>query len=96
MELPAYGLEFLRDVFRPGIREALLCLARKNAKIAIVAIWLLACLVRTTSSARLAGWRVLNLKAESCRAQNVQCEQIAIASNLRGLEVSSVSRSWSH
>ena len=85
MKLPAYGLAFLRDVFRPGIREALLCLARKNAKSAIVAVWLLACLV---GPLRRRGWRagvcsVSKLKAAELK---VQAEQIAIASNLRGLK----------
>ena len=85
MELPAYGLAFLRDVFRPGIREALLCLARKNAKSAIVAIWLLACLC---GPLRRLGWRagvcsISKLKAAELKSQ---CEQIAIASNLRGLK----------
>ena len=85
MKLPAYGLAFLRDVFRPGIRESLLCVARKNAKSAIVAIWLLACLC---GPLRRLGWRagvcsISKLKAAELKAQ---CEQIAIASNLRGLK----------
>ena len=85
MELPAYGLEFLRDVFRPGIREALLCLARKNAKSAIVAIWLLACLC---GPLRRRGWRagVCSISKLKAAELKVQCEQIAIASNLRGLK----------
>ena len=40
MEIPDYGVAFLRDVFTH--RESLLCLARKNAKSAIVAVLLLA------------------------------------------------------
>ena len=85
MKLPEYGLAFLRDVFRPGVREALLCLARKNAKSAIVAIWLLACLC---GPLRRLGWRagvcsISKLKAAELKSQ---CEQIAIASNLRGLK----------
>ena len=85
MKLPGYGLAFLRDVFRPGIRESLLCVARKNAKSAIVAIWLLACLC---GPLRRLGWRagvcsISKLKAAELKSQ---CEQIAIASNLRGLK----------
>ena len=81
MELPGYGVEFLRDVFRPGVREGLLCLARKNAKSAVVATWLLAHLVGPLH--RL-GWRagvcsVSKLKANELKTQ---CEQIAIARNM--------------
>ena len=85
MKLPGYGLAFLRDVFRPGIREALLCLARKNAKSAIVAIWLLACLC---GPVRRRGWRagVCSISKLKANELKVQCEQIAIASNLRGLK----------
>ena len=85
MELPEYGVAFLRDVFRPGIREALLCLARKNAKSAIVAIWLLACLC---GPLRRRGWRagVCSISKLKAAELKVQCEQIAIASNLRGLK----------
>ena len=38
MTLPDYGIEFLRDVFKPEINEALFCCGRKNAKSAIVAV----------------------------------------------------------
>ena len=30
MEIPAYGMSFLRDVMGGGVREGLLCTARKN------------------------------------------------------------------
>ena len=39
MELPDYGIAFLTAALDEGIREALLCLGRKNAKSAIIAIW---------------------------------------------------------
>ena len=85
MELPEYGVAFLRDVFHPGVREGLLCCARKNSKSAIVAVWLLAHLV---GPLRRFGWRagvcsISKLKAAELKSQ---CEQIAIASNLRGLK----------
>ena len=68
MVLPEYGVGFLRDVFRPGVREGLLCLARKNAKSAVVAVWLLAHLCGPAPSSRLSGWRREYEQAESQRA----------------------------
>ena len=85
MKLPGYGLAFLRDVFRPGVREGLLCCARKNSKSAICAVWLLACLC---GPLRRLGWRagVCSISKLKAAELKVQCEQIAIASNLRGLK----------
>ena len=40
-EIPAYGEAFLRDAMADDCREALLCLGRKNAKSAIVAVLVL-------------------------------------------------------
>ena len=80
--LPAFGVGFLRDVF--AHRESLLCIARKNAKSAIVAVLVLAHLA---GPLRRAGWRcgvgsVSKVKAGELKDQ---MEAIAEASNLTGL-----------
>ena len=95
MELPEYGVAFLRDVFRPGIREGSYACARKNAKIGDRGGLAPGSPGRSPSAVWLAGWRVFNLKAESCRAQS------AMRANRYSVEpsraqVSSVSRSRSH
>ena len=85
MKLPGYGISFLRDVFRPGIREGLLCVARKNAKSSVVAVWLLAHLV---GPVRRFGWRCGVVSTSKVKAGELKrlAEGIAIASNLRGLQ----------
>ena len=85
MKLPEYGISFLRDVFRPGIREGLLCVARKNAKSSVVAVWLLAHLV---GPLRRFGWRCGVVSTSKIKASELKrlAEGIAIASNLRGLQ----------
>ena len=85
MKLPEYGVAFLRDVFRPGIREGLLCVARKNAKSSVVAVWLLAHLV---GPLRRFGWRCGVVSTSKVKAGELKrlAEGIAIASNLRGLQ----------
>ena len=80
--LPDFGVAFLRDVFLH--REALLCIGRKNAKSAIVAVLLLAHLA---GPLRRAGWRagvgsINRLKAGELMAQ---MRSIAEASGLMGL-----------
>jgi len=45
MELPPFGVEFLRDALASDCREALLSVARKNAKSAIVAVYIRGALV---------------------------------------------------
>ena len=84
MKLPPYGVEFLRDVFRPGVREALFCCARKNSKSGICAVLLLSHLV---GPLRRLGWRagVCSISKLKANELKTQAEQIAIASNLRGL-----------
>ena len=85
MKLPEYGVAFLRDVFRPGIREGLLCVARKNAKSSVVAVWLLAHLV---GPLRRSGWRCGVVSTSKIKAGELKrlAEGIALASNLRGLQ----------
>ena len=82
MKLPSYGVSFLRDVF--SHRESLLCMARKNSKSGIVAVYLLA---RLVGPVRVAGYRagVVSVSKEKAGELKRQCEEIAVASGLRGL-----------
>ena len=81
MVLPEFGVDFLRDALAPGCREALLCVARKNAKSAIVAVLLLAHLC---GPLRQAGWRagVVSINKDKARELKDQIEAIALASGL--------------
>ena len=81
--LPPYGVQFLRDAL--AHRESLLCIGRKNAKSAIVAVLLLAHLV---GPLRRAGWRagVGSISKEKAGELKTQMEQIAEASGLAGLK----------
>ena len=80
--IPEYGEAFLRDALAPGTHEALLCLGRKNAKSAIVAVLVLAHLV---GPLRRAGWRcgVASLSKEKANELRGQIEAIAVASGLK-------------
>ena len=77
--LPDYGVAFLKDVFTHS--EALLCMARKNAKSAIVAVLLLAHLA---GPLRRKGFRagVISLNREKATELKLQCQAIAKASRL--------------
>ena len=81
--LPAYGEEFLRDALTA--RESLLCLGRKNAKSAIVAVFLLA---RLVGPLRILGWRggVVSVNREKAGELKRQMQEIAEASGLDGLK----------
>ena len=82
LTLPAYGIDFLRDAL--SHRESLLCLGRKNAKSAIVAVFLLGRLVGPIA---LPGWRggVVSVTKEKAGELKRQMEEIATASGLEGL-----------
>ena len=82
MELPAFGVQFFDDALRS--REALLCLARKNAKSAIVAAY---CLARLVGPLRIEGWRggCCSVSREKAGELLRQVEDIAEASGLEGL-----------
>ena len=84
MELPDFGVRFLRDALAPGVRESLLCVGRKNAKSAIVAVAVLAYLV---GPLRQPGWRcgVVSVTKEKAGELKAQIQGIAEASNLSGL-----------
>ena len=72
-------------------------MGRKNAKSAVVAVWLLAHLAGPLRRSWMALRRREYEQAQSCRAQIGSAEAIADSvSNLRGLHVSSVSGAWSN
>ena len=83
-ELPDYLADVVRDIYRPGVREVLLLIARKNAKSAAVAVVLLAHLA---GPLRRLGWRagVASVLKEKAGELKMQCEAIADASGLDGL-----------
>ena len=82
MALPPFGRWFLHDVLKPETREALLCLARKNAKSAIVALFCLGHLVGPLAGK--GGWRAGVASVNKAKARELvgQIEQIAEASGL--------------
>ena len=57
LELPAYGVRFLEEAL--AVPESLLSIARKNAKSAIIAVYLLARLTGPLRFNGYQGWRVL-------------------------------------
>ena len=84
LELPPYGVDFLRDAL--AVPESLLCVARKNAKSAIIAVLLLA---RLGGPLRFQGYRggVCSVNREKAGELWLQCEGIIKASDLKGIEV---------
>ena len=82
MELPEYGVAFLRDAL--ASREALLSIGRKNSKSGVVAVYVLG---RLVGPLRVDGWRagVVSVNKEKAAELKLQCQQIAEASNLTGL-----------
>lgn len=82
MALPDYGVDFLRDAL--SHRESLLCLGRKNAKSAVIAVFLLG---RLVGPIRTDGWRggVVSVSKEKAGELKRQMEEIAVASKLGGL-----------
>ena len=85
MELPEFGVRFLRDALAPGIREALLCTARKNSKSGITAVLVLALLA---GPLRRPGLRIgtASITREKAAELLRQAREIAEASDLAGLE----------
>ena len=83
MELPDYGVEFIRDALTH--REALLCLGRKNAKSTIVAVLGLALLA---GPLKRAGLRLGTVSVTREKAAELlrQMQEIAEASRLEGLD----------
>ena len=83
-EIPEYLAAFFADALADDCREGLICLGRKNAKSAGVAVLLLAFLA---GPLRRAGWRsgVCSISREKASELKNQCEAIATASGLKGL-----------
>ena len=81
--LPDYIVSFVDDVFKN--RESLLCIGRKNAKSAGVAVFLLA---RLCGPLRIPGYRagVTSVTKEKAGELKRLMEQIAEASGLQGLQ----------
>ena len=84
MTLPKFAVAFLRDALAPGIREAGLFVARKNAKSAAIAVLILSCL---SGPLRRPGWQcgVVSVNREKTNEIRKQIEAIASASQIEGL-----------
>ena len=77
-ELPDYLADVVRDIYRPGVREVLLLIARKNAKGAAVAVVLLAHLA---GPLRRLGWRAGVASISKEKAGDLES---AMPANIRG------------
>ncbi|MDD9980195.1 MAG: terminase large subunit [Gammaproteobacteria bacterium] len=82
MALPPFAVDFLRDAF--ASREALLCVARKNAKTAILMVVLLALLVGPMAQPGRR-YAIASVSKEKAGEGKRQLQEIAEASGLEGL-----------
>ena len=84
LALPEYLAAVVRDIYRPGIREICLVIARKNAKSAAIAVVLLAHLA---GPLKKPGFRagVASISKEKAAELKKQMQAIAEASSLVGL-----------
>lgn len=82
LTLPQYGVDFLRDAL--AVPESLMSIGRKNAKSAVVAVYILG---RLAGPLRFDGWRggVCSVTREKANELRLQCEAIAEASGIEGL-----------
>lgn len=82
MKIPGYGIRFLRDALTH--KESFLCIGRKNAKSAIVAVFLLG---RLVGPIQIPGYRggVCSVSKEKAGELKAQMQAIAEASDLEGL-----------
>ena len=82
MEIPQFGLDFIIDALK--CRESLLCVARKNGKSAIIAVYLLA---RLAGPLLTKGYRagVCSVNREKASELYDQCKQIALCSKLENV-----------
>ena len=92
MSMPEFGRLFFHDALDPEVSEALLCVGRKNAKSAIVAVYLLA---RLAGPLRTAGYRagVCSVSREKAAELWLQARDISEASGIDGLQFRKVPRS---
>ena len=86
MIAPAFLVGFVRDVMRPGVKEGLLCTARKNSKTGGVAMLALAHLAEGAPFKR-PGQRIAVVSLDRGKASETKraIEDIAVASALQGL-----------
>ena len=86
MTLPPFAIEFFREALAPGIREAGLFVARKNAKSAALAVLILAHLA-DDGPLRRRGWRCGAASTSRDKAKELwkHCVAIAQASSLSGI-----------
>ena len=91
--LPAFAVRFLRDAMRDGCREALLSCGRKNAKSAVLAVFMLGFLAED-GPLRRQGFRagVASVSREKASELWAQMEAIAGASGLDGIRFGKVPR----
>ena len=82
MRLPAYATVWLRESLAPGCRESLLCMARKNAKSSVCAIYALSTVCGPLKRPGFRG-AVCSINAAKAGELIRQCEEIAIASGLQ-------------
>lgn len=84
MRLPAFGRRWFSDTLTPGVQESLLCVARKNAKSALLAAYLLC---RLVGPLRFDGYRagIVSISKEKAGELKMQMQAIAQASRLEGL-----------
>lgn len=81
--IPTFALDYIQDAVQH--RESLLCIARKNAKSAIIAAYILC---RLNGALRIRGYRagICSVSREKAVELYDQCKAIASFSNLRGIE----------
>ena len=93
MALPAFATKFFRGALKPGVREAGLFCARKNAKSAILAVLVLAH-VADDGPLRRRGWRcgAASLSRDKATELWTQVRDIAESSGLSGVRCGKVPR----
>ena len=82
MRLPSYATTWLRESLAPGCRESLLCMARKNAKSSVCAIYALSTVCGPLKRPGFRG-AVCSINAAKAGELIRQCEEIAMASGLQ-------------
>ena len=86
MILPDYVRAFLADALQPGVKEALLCTARKNSKTGGIAMFTLGPAGAGRCAGRACGLGSVSVNREKAGELLGQCRAIAEASGLEGLD----------